>query len=125
MALSMHLEGFFDTSWVQTKNIQSGMQRWREAFIISVGAQRARSGYHLVEHFTSQAKSLTERAVPTRIPERIRLQWIAAHENVKGNKRADEEAKSAAAGVKELLRYIGQTGCLKKLGEVPALIHPQ
>ncbi|KAF8816724.1 hypothetical protein BYT27DRAFT_7028124, partial [Phlegmacium glaucopus] len=29
---------------------------------------------------------------------RITLRWIAAHENVKGNERADEEAKKAAAG---------------------------
>ncbi|KAF8807110.1 hypothetical protein BYT27DRAFT_7039017, partial [Phlegmacium glaucopus] len=29
---------------------------------------------------------------------KITLRWIAAHENVKGNERADEEAKKAAAG---------------------------
>ncbi|KAF8808248.1 hypothetical protein BYT27DRAFT_7047840, partial [Phlegmacium glaucopus] len=29
---------------------------------------------------------------------KITLRWIAAHEDVKGNERADEEAKRAAAG---------------------------
>jgi len=70
-----------------------------QAFIKSVGNQRAKLGYHLMEHFTQQGESLLAHADPTRRPERIMLQWIAAHENVKGNKRADEEAKRAAAGL--------------------------
>ena len=69
-----------------------------QAFIKSIRAQRATSGYHLVSLFTSQAESLIENADQTRRPERIKLRWIAAHENVKDNERADEEAKKAAAG---------------------------
>ncbi|KAF8800433.1 hypothetical protein BYT27DRAFT_7003315, partial [Phlegmacium glaucopus] len=34
------------------------------------------------------------------------LRWIAAHENVKGNERADEEAKSAAAGSTAPLEHL-------------------
>ncbi|KAF8804315.1 hypothetical protein BYT27DRAFT_7259301 [Phlegmacium glaucopus] len=77
-----------------------------QAFIKSIGAQRAISGYHLVEDFTRQAESLVAHSEPTRPPEKIVLRWIAAHENVKGNERADQEAKKAAAGAATLVGHL-------------------
>jgi len=66
-----------------------------QAFIKSIGTQQAKSGYHIVSHFTRQAETLISNAEPTRNPERIKLRWIAAHENVKGNERVDEEVKKS------------------------------
>ncbi|KAF8814387.1 hypothetical protein BYT27DRAFT_7082368 [Phlegmacium glaucopus] len=56
------------------------------------------SGYHLISHLTRQAETLIANSESTRIQKRITLRWIAAYENLKGNERADEEAKKAAAG---------------------------
>ena len=69
-----------------------------QAFIRLIGAQRAKAGYHLVEQFTNQADLLIEQATPTRTPEKIRLRWIAAHNNILGNECADKEVKKATAG---------------------------
>ena len=77
-----------------------------QAFIRSIGAQRAKLGYHLVEQFTKQVESLIEQAIPIRTPEKIRLRWIAAHNNVLGNERADKEAKKAVAGATSAIEHI-------------------
>ena len=77
-----------------------------QAFIRSIGAQKAKSGYHLVEQFTNQANSIVEQAAPTRTPEKIKLRWIAAHNNALGNKHADKEAKKATAGTSLSNNYL-------------------
>ena len=51
----------------------------------------------MVEQFTNQADSLIEQATLTRTPEKIRLRWIAAHNNILGNECTDKEAKKATA----------------------------
>jgi ribonuclease HI len=80
-----------------------------QAFIKAFKAQRASKGYHLIKEFTDAAKLLTQSTNPPISPERITLKWIAAHKDVKGNERADTEAKRAAAGetsLPELLPHL-------------------
>ena len=69
-----------------------------QAFIKAFRAQRAQAGYHLVEEFTRLAAKLIRDAEPVRNPDKITLRWIAAHKDVKGNEKADEEAKRATSG---------------------------
>lgn len=42
---------------------------------------------------------LAQRVDPPGRRHRIKLRWIAAHKDVKGNEKADEEAKKAASGI--------------------------
>lgn len=69
-----------------------------QALINSVSAQRARPGYHLVSAITKTALTMLGRTVGLDQPSKIKLCWIAAHKDVKGNEKADEEAKKAANG---------------------------
>jgi ribonuclease HI len=69
-----------------------------QALLKSIVAQRASPGFHLVKELTGLLEDLVLRANPVNNPDRIKLRWIAAHKDVKGNEKADEEAKKAAAG---------------------------
>ena len=69
-----------------------------QALLKSLIAQRASPGFHLVKEITDMVDTLVLRADTVNHPCRIKLQWIAAHKDVKGNEKADEEAKRAAAG---------------------------
>ena len=68
-----------------------------QAFVKAVRAQRASPGYRLIKEFTGFAEDLVSDSEPTRHSHRITLRWIAAHKDVKGNEKADLEAKRAAA----------------------------
>lgn len=52
----------------------------------------------MIKEITSIAKGLIQGVDPPRRRHRIKLHWIAAHKDVKGNEKADEEAKKAASG---------------------------
>jgi ribonuclease HI len=69
-----------------------------QAVLKALIAQRAIPGFHMIEEITRLATSIISRADPPSRPHRIKLCWIAAHKDVKGNEKADEEAKKAASG---------------------------
>lgn len=64
----------------------------------SLRAQRASPGYHLVEEFTNLLDAVLREVNPSDRRQRLKVRWLAAHREVKGNEKADEEAKKAAAG---------------------------
>ena len=69
-----------------------------QAVLKSLIAQRASPGFHMVQEFTGLAETLLRGIDPAHRSQRIKLHWIAAHKDVKGNEKADEEAKKAATG---------------------------
>ena len=69
-----------------------------QALLKALISQRASPGFHLVREFTDMVETLVHGVDPASRRHRIKLKWIAAHNEVKGNEKADEEAKRASAG---------------------------
>ena len=77
-----------------------------QAFIRAFRTQKPSAGYHLIKEFTYLADNLVRDSDPNRHSHRIKLRWIAAHKDVKGNEKADEEAKRAASGESSPLEHL-------------------
>jgi hypothetical protein len=69
-----------------------------QAVLKAIRAQRASPGFQLIKEITSMAEALIQTVDPPQRRHRIRLCWITAHKDVRGNEKADEEAKKAASG---------------------------
>jgi ribonuclease HI len=54
--------------------------------------------YHLIRDLVDVAESLIQGVDLVNHRHKIKFHWIAAHKDVKGNEKADEEAKKAAVG---------------------------
>lgn len=80
-----------------------------QAVLRSIRAQRAKPGYHWIRGLTDLAETLFSGGVSTNSSSRPKLNWIAAHKDVKGNEKADEEAKKAAAGETSRARLLPQS----------------
>jgi ribonuclease HI len=65
------------------------------------------SGSHLLRHIQEQADTVKAKMYK---PRKLRMVWIPGHEDILGNKRADEEAKDVAQGngsaPKDLPKYL-------------------
>lgn len=70
-----------------------------QAVLKAFRAQQAAPGIHLIEEMARLAETLNQAAGVSNHQHRIKLNWIAVHKDVKGNKRADEKAKRAASEI--------------------------
>jgi ribonuclease HI len=77
-----------------------------QAVLKAIKAQRASPGFQLIKEITSMAEALIQTVDPPQRRHRIRLCWIAAHKDVRGNKKADKEAKKAALGAATSVEHL-------------------
>ncbi|KAJ3492820.1 hypothetical protein NLJ89_g11157 [Agrocybe chaxingu] len=69
-----------------------------QAFIRQTTSRTPKSGSYLQDKFIRLTETVAEDVAPCEGCLKFKLRWIAAHKDVKGNERADTEAKRAARG---------------------------
>lgn len=77
---------------------------------------RPHSGYHILKSIPAMIRSIRDSMAE---PHRMTMMWTPGHEDILGNERADEEAKAAAQGTKELSPPAQLPRCLRYKGGYP------
>ncbi|KAF8836639.1 hypothetical protein BDN67DRAFT_983805 [Paxillus ammoniavirescens] len=79
-----------------SKYIESPIEIYvdNQAVIRSSNTFESKSGHYLVDHFSNTISKLQKKVKLTIT--NITVKWISGHDGVKGNERADEEAKVVA-----------------------------
>jgi hypothetical protein len=77
--------------------------------------------YHLIRDLVDVAESLIQGVDLVNHRHKIKFHWIAAHKDVKGNEKADEEAKKAAVGASSPAKQLSQLSHILRSPLPPSL----